>query len=424
MKAQIFNNISWLFFDKIIRIFGSLLVGIWVARYLGPHDFGILNYGLAFIAFFSFFSRLGLDQITVRELTTSPEKEYEIIGTVFFLKLFGGVLATILIILSISFVKSDNIIIRTIVFIVALQFIFQAVDVIDYFFQAQIFSKYVVIPRSTAFVLSSLLKIYLITNNYSVEYFALAILSDFIFSMVFLFLIYQLTHHQITQWRFNHRIAFDLIKDSWPLMISTFFIMIHMKIDQVMIDCYLSASEVGVYSVAVRLSEAWYFIPQILVSTLMPYFILLRETDSTRYYDRLSQLYSIMFWAGTIVGIITIIYGNEIIALLFGIPYKGAYRALVFNIWAGIFISQGIARSIWMIGENLQKYRLFNNLITVNLNIILNMFLIPMLGISGAAISTLTTRIFGTWIISFLFKPLRQSTGAMIKSINPKYLIP
>jgi len=218
------------------------------------------------------------------------------------------------------------------------------------------------------------------------------------------------------------KVAKKLLIDCWPLAISVFLISIHMRIDQVMIGNMLSAEQVGIYSVAVRLSEFWIFIPAIIVSTLMPYFVRLRDIDNDLYHARLMQLYSFMFWMGFSIGIVTIVFGYEIIDLLFGEVYTAAYAALVFNIWDGIFVSLALARGIWMISENLQKYRLYNNIIIVTINVIANYFLIPEFGISGAAIATLMTQVLGVWVISFLWKPLRESTWDTIRAINPVYL--
>jgi len=130
----------------------------------------------------------------------------------------------------------------------------------------------------------------------------------------------------------------------------------------------------------------------------------------------------LMFWIGVCAGIITLFFGQKIILLLFGEAYRNSFWALVYNIWNGIFISQATARGIWMVSEDLQKYRLYNNIIVVILNIILNIILIPRVGIAGAAIATFFTQFLGTWVISFLWEPLRNSNLAMIKSVNPIYL--
>ena len=423
MKARIFNNISWLFFDKIIRIFGSLVVGIWVARYLGPEQFGILNYGMAFVAMFSFLPNLGLNQIVVRDITKHPEKTNQIIGSSFVLKLLGSSLAVALIVLIVLSLNKTDTLVKYVIILFSIGFIFQAFDVIDFFYQSQMLSKYVVFSRNITFIIVTGIKIFLILHEYDLIWFVVTATFGLFLDALFLIIAYTKTHKFILNWRFDKDMAFELMKNSWPLMLSAFLISIHMKIDQVMIGNILSTKQVGIYSVAVRLAEFWYFIPSIIVSTLMPYFVELREKKNGLYHFRLIQLYSLMFWMGVSVGIFALFFGEDIIRLLFGEAYTGAYSALVFNIWNGIFISQAIARGIWLISENLQKYRLYNNLIIVNINIVTNIILIPKIGITGAAIATLLTQALGTWVVSFLWKPLRASTWAMIKSANPMYLI-
>jgi len=422
MRKSIFANIGWLFFDKIIRIFGGLIVGIWIARYLGPNDFGVLNYALAYTALFILFVKLGLDQIIVREIVKKTRLTNYLLGTAFGLKLIGSIVALFSVYVSLYFVESDAVT-KAVIFIICAGFVLQAVDVIDYFYQSQVLSKYVVIARNSAFILSSLLKVYFIVYEYNVIYFALANTIDVALAAVFLVVIYKKTGGEIRKWRFSKKIAIRLLKFSWPLALSIFLISVHMKIDQIMIGNMLDVEQVGIYSVAVRLAEFWIFIPAILVSTLMPYFVGLRETNNELYHYRLMQLYSLMFWMGVSVGVVTTIFGEDIIRFLFGEAYIGAYGALVFNIWNGIFISQAIARGIWMVSEDLQKYRLYNNIIAVILNVTANILLIPVLGITGAALATLATQALGTWVFSFLWRPLRASTWGMIKSVNPIYLM-
>lgn len=422
MKNKVLKNISWLFFGEVIRIFGGLFIGIWVARYLGPNDFGVLNYALAYTALFGIFVKLGLDKIVIREVVKKDRLTNYLLGTAFGLKLIGSLIAILAIFVSLLFVQTDSLT-KIVILIISIGFIFQSINVIDFFYQSKVLSKYVVIARNSAFILSSILKVYFIVYEYNVVYFAISNIVDMFLASVFLVIIYTKTGHEIQQWRFSKKIAVRLLKFSWPLAISVFFISIHMKIDQVMLGNMLNTEQVGIYSVAVRLAEAWYFIPAIIVNTLMPYFVNLRETNQELYHYRLMQLYSLMFWMGASVGVFIMFFGEDIIRLLFGEPYVGGYEALVFNIWSGIFISQAVARGIWMISEDLQKYRLYGNIITVNLNVITNLILIPKIGIAGAAIATLLTQALGTWVLSFLWQPLRASTWAMIKSVNPMYLL-
>ncbi|VAX09393.1 hypothetical protein MNBD_GAMMA26-1900 [hydrothermal vent metagenome] len=422
IKNKLFNNISWLVLDNIIRLFGGLLVGIWIARYLGPEKYGILSYAIAYTSLFIFCVRLGLDQIIVREIVKKPRITSYLLGTAFCMKFIGAVIAIMSICISLFFMDAAFQT-KLIIIVICSGFVFQSLDVIACYYQSMYLSKYVVIARNCAFILCACLNVYLIIHKYSVVYFAVVNAAGSMFTALLLIIVYKQTGNTILQWKYSSKIALRILKYSWPLALSVFLISIHMKIDQVMIGSMLDKEQVGIYSVAVKLAEYWILFPGIIVSTLMPYFVSLRESDNQLYHYRLLQLYSLMFWMGMFVGIMTIFFGEEIISLLYGEAYVGSYDALVFNIWNGIFISQALARGIWMISENLQKYRLYNNVIVVIINISANLVLIPKLGIAGAALATLTTQALGTWVFSFLWKPLRESTWGMIRSVNPMYLL-
>ena len=66
---KLIGNTGWLFADRILRLGVGLWVGIWTARYLGPEQFGLFNYSIAFVALFSVFATLGLDGIVVDSIS-------------------------------------------------------------------------------------------------------------------------------------------------------------------------------------------------------------------------------------------------------------------------------------------------------------------------------------------------------------------
>jgi len=423
MRNRILKNIGWLFFEKIFRSMGMLVVGIFVARYLGPEQFGLLNYAIAFVFFFSFLSDLGLHQIVVRELKTTPERLQSLLGTAFSMKLLGGAIAIVLSAIVIMVLRSENPEIRPLVFLIAAGFIFQSLDVIDYYFQSRILSKYVVLARNVAFLFSGTLKITFILLGLDVFWFAAAGTLDVAFASLFMVMAYKRSGASLLNWGLNIQIARELFKYSWPLMLSALLISIHMRIDQVMIGGILGNAEVGLYSVAVRLTEFWYFIPALIVSSLLPYFIELRASDYQSYLAKLKQLYSLMFWAGVAIGLFMLVAGEQLIVLLLGEVYRSAYVALMLNIWAVVFVFQGVVRGIWLIAEDLQRYRLFNNIFAVCLNIAGNMLLIPRLGIAGAAFATLISQAVTLWIFSLIWKPMRSSTLDLIKAVNPLFML-
>lgn len=422
MRKRLLANLNWLFADRIIRIVGGLVIGIWVARYLGPGDYGLLNFALSFVALFGTVGRLSIDPVAVRELTKFPEREKEILGTIFRLKLWGSLAAVALVLPAAWLVQPDNPLFMLLVTITAVGILFNALDVIDIFYQARTLSKYVVQARTIAFLLFSAVRVGLILGEFSVVWFALVATLELALGGALMIWIYRRREGKISSWCWQRDTARLLLKDGWPLIASSLLIIVHTRIDQVMIGQMLGDVQVGIYSAAIRISEAWLFVPMLMVQTAMPYFVQLRERSPARYQERLMQLYSAMFWTGVAAGILTMLVGQQAIVLLFGDAYSGAYTPLVLTIWTGIFIAQAVARSIWMISANLQIYRLFNNLIAVPINVLLNLLWIPKYGASGAAAASLVSVGVSTWLVPLMFLPLRQSNLDLIRSINPRYL--
>lgn len=58
-----FKNTCWMMGEQFLRIIAGVFVGIWVARYLGPEQFGLFSYVLAFTAIFGGIAKLGLNGI-------------------------------------------------------------------------------------------------------------------------------------------------------------------------------------------------------------------------------------------------------------------------------------------------------------------------------------------------------------------------
>lgn len=424
MKIVLFKNFSWLAIDKILKLGLGLAVTSLLARYLGPESFGVLNYALVYVFFFSVFSSLGLDQIIVRNLSRDGADVDKIVGTGFFLKLIGAVLAIILIVVSLVFVET-TIEKKILILIIASSMVFKASNIFDCFFQSRMLSKYITISRSTAYTLSSMMKLLFIYLEMDLYAFALLILLDSILGGLFIWLFFWrvYTESRLRILNVDFSVVHKLLRDSWPIALAGFLVTLHLKVDQIMIAHMLSDRDLGIYSLSVTISEAWYFVPLIISSTMLPYLTKLRERDKTLYERRFCQLYSLMFWLGIAMGVIIVIVGRQVIQVLFGEPYSEVYYPLVVNVWAGVFVAQSYAKTIWDIGENLQIYRILSNTLSLIINVIGNALLIPTFGITGAAFATLATRCANNWVFPLFYKPLRQNTILSIKSVNPWYLL-
>lgn len=410
-----FANTSWLFFEKTLRLILGLFIGIWVARYLGPEQFGFLSYVQSFVALFAVIATLGLDGIVVRELVKDESRRDEIIGSAFYLKLIGAIVVLTMLAIAVTLTSKDAYTI-SLVFIVASVSVFQSFNVVDYYFQSKVLSKYVVYANIISLLASSIIKIFLILNEAPLIAFAWTILFDSVVLAFSFIYFYIKNNFSIRKWRLKLDVAKSLLKDSWPLVLSGIVISVYMKIDQVMIKEMLDSKAVGHYAAAVRLSESWYFIPAIIASSLFPAIVKAKNQSEELYLIRLQNLFDLMVWLAIAIAIPMTFMSDFVINLLYGEEYGDAGSVLTVHIWAGIAVSFGIVWSRWILVENKQRMIIVFHLLSMILNVVYNLYFIPKQGILGAGIATafasLTAQLVGLFFykrdiaLKFLLKAL------------------
>jgi O-antigen/teichoic acid export membrane protein len=413
-----FANTSWLLGERVLRMVVSLFVGIYVARYLGPERFGLLSYSLSFVMLFSSLSSFGLDDILVRELVQRPEQRNNLLGTVFWLKVCGTIVMGTAIALVLKFKAEDQ---QTywMIAIITFGFLFQATNVVDFYFQSQVQSKFAVRAQAIQLILTSLFKIYLVWNQAELIWFAFALLLDQVVVAVLFLLVYQWEIESFPFYSFQWKQAKKLMKDAWPLIFAGLVVSIYMKIDQVMLMAMLDAKAVGVYSAAVKLCEAWYFLPTAVIASLFPAILEGKKRSSAVYETRIQKLYDIMVWGSLVIAIPTTLLADWVIYIFYGVDFQEATEVLKMYIWAGVFVSLGGASSKWLIAENLERYSFYRTALGAILNIVCNLYLIPIYGIRGAAIATLISYGTAAYLSLALFDKTRNNFLIATSAFNP-----
>ena len=381
-------NTSWLFLERIIRILVSFVVTIFVVRYLGPKEFGLYSYVLSFFWLFASFSSLGLESISTRETIKNPDQIDEINGTVFFLRLGGGVLAIFMIALTLLLTGEET---NTAILILILSgsFLFLSFTPIEYYFRGIVKGKYNVIALSASVIISSVLKVIFILQKAPLVYFVIAALTEYAVLAAGLILVYHYNKLSIFNWKYSKKFGSSLLKDSWPLALSGIVVMVYMRIDQIMIKNMMSEEAVGYYSAAVRICEAWYFIPVTLCNAIFPAIVNAKNVSTEFYNNRMQKLYDLLTWLAIGIAVPVTIFSDQIIQLLFGNEFSSAAPVLTIYIWAGVAVFLGVASSQYLINENLTKLSFIRTLIGMILNVVLNLILIPLYGIIGSAVATL-----------------------------------
>jgi len=401
---------------RVLSMVVALFVGVYVARYLGPERFGLLSYAGSFVGLFTALATLGLDGIMVRELVKAPERRDELLGTAFWLKAGGAILMWIGIAAAVPFTHNDT---QTniLIIIIAFAVIFQAFNVIDFNYQAEVNSKYVVYAQFVSLVISSIAKLIFVWIAAPLVWFACVFLFDAVVHAVGLTAMYLKNTGKIWYWKWRWETAKELLRDSWPLILSSGAIMIQARIDQVMLKEMIGSAEVGQYSVAMRMIEAFGFIPMVIYSSLAPSITNAKKTSETFYRQRLIQLYRLMFLLFLATAIPIYLTAKPVVIFFFFVAYAKAGWLLQLFAIRLFFTNLGVARSLFITNNNLFKYSFVASVIGAILNITFNYLLIPIYSASGAIIATIISFTVTIFVLDAFYSETKDNFIAMINGI-------
>lgn len=416
---KIFNNFKWLISDKIFTMIIGVFITSIIARYFGPEKYGTFNYALSFTALFTALSTLGLETLVIKDIVDRKFSEEIVLYTSFLLRVIGGVLLTFLSYFLIRIVDPNNPSTHTLVFIMSIVMIAKAFEVVEYWIQAYQKSKISSIIRMVTYIITSVLKIFLVMFKGNLSTYSLIYLIDSLIIGVSFTIVYFKLNKIKFKFYFDYNYAKSILSRSWYMILSGLMVTLYMRVDQVMLGSMLSnKSELGIYSAAAQLATMWYFVPLAIITTFKPVIIRNKSIDNKIYLESVQRLYFIITWTGILFSLFILLFSKPIVTLLFGIEYVEAASILTVSVWAGIFATLGSARSIWLISEGLQKYTLVYTFFGFITNIILNYILIPTIGGYGAAIATLFSQFTANIIVLLFFEKTRISSIMILKSFR------
>jgi O-antigen/teichoic acid export membrane protein len=425
-------NTLWLFAEQVLRMVAGFLVGVWVARYLGPEKFGLLSYALAFVSIFQGIAKLGLDGIVVRDLVQEPEKRDVYLGTSFWLKLIAGVI-TFLIIAIILFIQSiftSNFFTETNIYILIIAFgiIFQSFEVIDFYYQATVQAKYISLRKIIQLVLSSIIKIILVLIKADLIWFVLVTLFDAISLAIFSWLIYKSQGLPNFLKYFDMDVGKGLLRDSWPLLINSFLTLIILNnINKIYLSNIHGSFSVGIYSSALSIANIWTIITVTINSSLSPAITSAKLNNKELYKERILNLMRILLLISFLSSIATYFFADFLILKLYGYEYTQAIPLLKILVWSNIFIFLGNTSWQWYINENKQQLAVYRLLFGSIITITIGYFLILKFSMYGAAFTTILSYVISFYIGNIISSHTRElfflQTKALLSFCKIKYIL-
>lgn len=416
------GSAAWLLADRLLRLVGGLLVGLWVARHLGPADFGRYNFALALSLLVAALTTLGLDSILVRELVRRPEREPELLGTALLLRLLGGLTAQLVAVAAAAALRPADGQIAALTAVIGLAGVLQASLVVDLWFQARVAARDAVLARTLAFLLAALLRVGLIVAGAPLLAFAAAYVAEALLGAAAVLAAYTRRGGRPLAWRPSLERARRLLADSWPLILGGLLVNAYLRIDQVMLGQLRGDAELGVYSGAVRLAEVLPLVSAALIAATLPAVVAARERDPALYAERLRRLYALVVAIGYAGALLATLVARPLVDLLLGPDFAEAAPQLIVLAWAGVFVGLGLARSSFLTAENYTRQHLASVAAGCAANVGLNWLLIPPLGGLGAALASLVAYWLAVHGACFLIPALRPTGRALTRALlYPKF---
>lgn len=396
----------------------GLVVGVWVARYLGPEQFGQFSYALAFLGLFGALASLGLNGIVVRDIVQEPKGANEILAAAMIMQFVGGMGALGIMCSVIAWLRPEDPVMQIMVAILGVSLIFKASEVVKYLFEAQVQSRYAVWVENGVFSIMAGVKVILILMQASLMTFVWMTLVET--GLVAVGLMAVIGHKSLGGgfWKVRGWRCRGLLKDSWPLCLSGFAIMIFMRIDQVMLGELVSAQAVGVYSAAVRISEVWCFLPSVVASSVFPLISNLRVSNNANYENTVLLLLKITVVTQLCISFCVMFFADSIVNMIYAENYKDSVAILSIHVWSNLFQALGIVSGYWMIYEGMIIQALMRNICGMITSLSLNFVLIPIFGGVGAAVSSLISVAVAYYFYDIIFFKTRKMFYIKTKALS------
>lgn len=420
LKSKNAINASWIIGEQIFQMLISFIIGIFTARYLGPANYGALNYTASFVAFVTSFVTLGMDGVVIKKIIASPDKEGLYLGSCIAFRIIAAILSSISILILVYVLNIDDRLKLWLTALQSIQLIFQAGYLFDAWFQRHLKSRFVSIAKMVACIVVSIYKIYLLVTAKDITWFAFSNSLTYIIITLILYSTYKYTGGQKLQ--FNYKVGKEVLTESYHFIISGLMVAVYGQISKIIVGEYSSEADVGYFTMATSLSAMWVFVPTAIINSMRPTIMEYKEKKQEDIYMlRLQQLYSFLIWLSIFVSIILVFFGNFLITKLYGIEYKNAVILFQIIIWSELFSILGTARGIWILCERKNKYVKYYLFIGALFSVTMNILLIPIFGVVAAAIVTLLTQFITCIIAPLFYKETKVHTKIILDSFLLKW---
>lgn len=423
MKKLLFN-ILWLVFDKIFILLLQFFVGVKIANYYGATLFGQYSYAISLVAFSNIFFEL-INSRVLKKYYTKENFNILVFNTNFFKNSIAIILFFIPIIYK-FFYKIDNTLFYLLILLCLDNILMTATSGIENFFEYKLEAKRIVISNNIVKIISYFLQYICMILNKGIIFIAIVRCIGSLIRVIILKYQYNSSYLgklENKSVKLDIKLIVKIIDESKYLWFSFVSFLIYTQTDRLMINHYLGVEEVGVYTIGMQLSNILAILIGPIQNSLFPKFLELYRDDYQKYYNFYKLTNTIITQFYLVITLISIVVVKYTFKYVYSSQYDGAI--LIYSILAfSVFIkANGSLQTSHMTIKNITKKSFYKTLVSLILNIILNILLIPKYGINGAAIATLITQFIALFLIDFFIKEYQEQAIIQLKSLNLIYLI-
>lgn len=399
------GNTNWLIFQNIYSMLLSLVVGALSARYLEPANYGLIGYGTSLVNLFTSVSQLGLDSVLLNEIVTHPKEKGKFIGTAVCMRLPASILSFCCILVMVFIIEPGNQLLWAITALQAFAVILRGYELLNEWFLSELNSKQYVVANMLGQTAVAIWRLVLIALGATVFWFAASTTVQAVVCGCVIVGIF------VKSKDFKLSFSFDTAKylfgKSKHYVVAGLAVSLYTQMDKVMVGKMLGETEVGYYTAAMTIAMLWEFIPQAIINSSRAVILDEKVNNEERYRKKLKLLFFFISVMGIAVGIAVQIFGGLAVYILYGEQYMEAVPVLQLLIWSTTFAMLGVARNIWSLAEDKNRYSKNYTICGSIVNLVFNALTIPVWGIQGAASSTLLAEIVVALISPLIWKDTR-----------------
>lgn len=408
---RIVGNAAWMIGGRVVQSLLGVVVTLLTARYLGPANYGLINYASSVVAFVAPIGKLGLDSILVNELISHPKREGETLGSAMVMSLASGFLCMLGLAGFVSVVNRGEQITLVVCVLYSLVLLAYAAEMTQFWFQAHLLSQYTSLAILAAYVVKSAYQITLLVRGSSIHWFALTNALDIFLIDGILLLLYRKKGGQ--KLRFSGKAAKRMLAQSRYYIVSSMMVTIFANTDRIMIRMMLGDAQTGYYSAAVACASLTGFVFTAIIYSARPVILEKFRQRDEQYRSVLTLLYAAVIYLSLAQCVVITGFAPFIIRVLYGGEYRLAASPLRLIVWYTTFSYLGSVRNIWIIANEKHNLLWKINLTGALGNILLNLVFIPVMGILGAALASLLTQVITNVLLCYIFKELRPTIAYM-----------